>query len=68
MEELTFLDHIMPVVIARTILVLVLVGACSLFFNAGLSSENFSQLVLIVLDFIRLPKWIRIGSQSNSSG
>ena len=45
---------------ARALLVFLVVCACSLFFNAGQSSENSSQRVLIVLDSIVSLKWMRI--------
>ena len=41
---------------------------CSLFFNAGDSSENSSQRVLIVLDSILLMKGTQIGSWGDPSG
>ena len=41
--------HTRPAVCARAILVFLLVCVCSLFLNAGLSSERSSQWVLIVL-------------------
>ena len=49
-------------VCARALLVFLVVCACSLFFNAGRSSENSFQRVLIVLDYILLLRWMRIGS------
>ena len=62
MEGLTFLVLTRPGVCARALLVFLVVCACSLFFNAGRSSENSFQRVLIVLDSILLLKWMRIGS------
>ena len=44
-----FLVQTRPAVCARALLVFLLAYACSLFFNAGRSSEDSSQLVLIVL-------------------
>ena len=62
MENLTFLVKIKPVVRARALLVFLVACTCSLFFNAGRSSENSFERVLIVLDSILLLKWMRIGS------
>ena len=62
MENLTFLVQTRLVVCARAPLVFLVVCVCSLFFNAGRSSENSSQRVLIVLESILLLKWMRIGS------
>ena len=49
MEDFTFLVQTRPAVCACALLVFLLVCACSVFFNAGRSSENFFQRVLIVL-------------------
>ena len=62
MEDWTFLVQTMPAVCARALLVFLVVLPCSVFFNAGRSSENSSQRVLIVFDSILLLKWMRIGS------
>ena len=51
-----------PAVCARALLVLLVVRACFLFFNAGRLSENCCQRVLIVLDPILLLKWMLIRS------
>ena len=65
MENVTFLVQIRHAVCACALLVFLaflVVCACSLFFNAVRWSQNSSQRVLIVLDYIMLLKWIRIGS------
>ena len=49
MEDLTFLVRTRPAVCARALLVFLLACACSVFLNAGRSSENSSQSVLILL-------------------
>ena len=49
MEDLTFIVRTRPAVCARALLVFLLACACSVFLNAGRSSENSSQRVLIVL-------------------
>ena len=50
MEDLTFQVQTRPTVCARALLVFLLACACSVFLNAGRSSENSSECVLIVLD------------------
>ena len=50
MEDLTFLVQTTPPVFARALLVFLLACACSVFLNAGRSTVNSSQWVLIVLD------------------
>ena len=62
MEDLTLLVQIRPAVCACALMVFLVPCACSQFFNAGQSSGNSSQRVLIVLDSILLLKWMRIGS------
>ena len=54
MEDLTFLVQIRPAVCALAPLVFLVVRACSVFFNAGPSSEKCFQRVLTVLDSILL--------------
>ena len=49
-EDLTFPVQTRPAVCARGLLVFLLAWACSVFLNAGRSSENSSQQVLIVLN------------------
>ena len=53
MDVLTFLVRTRPAVCARALLVFLLACSCSVFLNAGQSSENSSQRVLIVLDLSR---------------
>ena len=53
---------------ARALLVFLGVCACSLFFNAGRSSQPSSQRVLIVLHSILLLQWMRIGNLGKSGG
>ena len=64
MEDLRFLAQTSPAVCVCvcTLLVFLVACACSLFFNAGQLTESSSQRVLIVLDFILLLNWMRIGS------
>ena len=62
MEILTFLVHIWHAVCACTLLVLLVVCACSLFFNAAPLPEKSSQRVLIVLDSSLSLRWMRVGS------
>ena len=66
-EDLTFLVQIKLVVCARALILFMVVCACSRFVNAGRSSENSCQQVLIVLDYILLLKWMRVGSYGNST-
>ena len=49
MEDLIFLVPTRPAVCARALLVFLLACACSVFLNAGRSSQNSSHRVLIVL-------------------
>ena len=49
MDDFTFIVRTRPAVCAGALLVFLLVCACSVFLNAGRSSENSSQRVLIVL-------------------
>ena len=67
-EDLTFLVPTRPAVCVCALLVFLVVCACSLFFTAGQSYENSSARVLIVLDFILLVNWMRIGSKGKSNG
>ena len=50
MEDLTFLVPTRPAVCARALRVFLVVCVCFLFLNAGRSSQNSSQRVLIVFD------------------
>ena len=61
MEDLTILVQIRPAVCAGALLVFQVVCACSPFFNAGRSSENSSQRVLIVLDSAEMDANRRLG-------
>ena len=54
MKDLTFLVQTRPAVCARALLVFLVACACSVFCNAGRSSENSPQRVVIVLDSILL--------------
>ena len=49
MEDLTFIVWTRTAVCARALFVFLMAFACSVFLNAGRSSENSSQRVLIVL-------------------
>ena len=57
MGDLTFLGEIRPAMCECATFVFLVACTCSLFFNAGPSSESPSQRVLIVLDSIQLLKW-----------
>ena len=62
MEDLRFLNRTKPAVCARALLTFLLACACCVFLNAGRSSENSSQRVLIVL----VPSCYGNGSESEA--
>ena len=68
MHNLTFLFQTRPAVCASALVVFLLACAWSLLFNAGRSSENSSERVLMVLDSILLLKWMQMGSLGIVSG
>ena len=69
MVDLKFLcSHQACCVCAHPLLEFLVARVCSLFCNAGRSPEISSLRALIVLDFILLQKWFRIGNWGKSTG